>query len=304
MNASGWAQTTSPADAPSAPGGETQDTIIIRPDGGGTVHARIISPDHARKLAEEMRARAEQQAELASERALYFSSQSGKKEKAAFLGVVSVPADASLRNQLKIQRGIGLVVRNVTGDSPAAASGLKEHDVLLKLDDQWLVNPSQLGVLVRMHKADDEVTLTVMREGQQQTLKAKLAEREMVIPESTEGFGESGELNRVFSFPQALPVPGVPMAPDVVRGLIDDDADLIIRDGGQTMKVSMKDQQRHLVVTDENGQVAFDGPIQTDEQLKSVPADIAEKLEKYKEQIDSVKEAGGKKRIRILRDQR
>jgi hypothetical protein len=219
-----------------------------------------------------------------------------KKEKAAFLGVVASAADPALRSQLKLQRGIGLVVQSVTDDSPAAAAGIQEHDILMKLDDQWLVNSSQLGVIVRMHKAGDEVNVTLVREGQQQVVKAKLAEKEMVVPESSENFNAMGQW-------QGLPVPPVPPMPQLDRFMLDaDDANVIIQDGGQTLKISVKNDERHLVATDDNGQVLFDGPIETDEQRKAVPAEIAEKLEKYKEQVDSAKDnAGGQRKVRIFR---
>jgi hypothetical protein len=50
--------------------------------------------------------------------------------------------------------------------------------------------------------------------------------------------------------------------------------------------------------------VLFDGPVETDEQRKALPADIAEKLTKYKEQFDQVKEAGPGNRVRIIKDNR
>jgi hypothetical protein len=72
---------------------------------------------------------------------------------------------------------VGLVVDELVPDSPAAKAGLKEYDVLQKLDDQLLVNPEQLATLVRMHKSGEEITLTVIREGKPTEVKVTLAER-------------------------------------------------------------------------------------------------------------------------------
>jgi hypothetical protein len=58
-----------------------------------------------------------------------------RMEKAAFLGVATSPAPDTLRAQLDLPRGVGLVVDFVEKDSPAEAAGLKVHDVLEKLDD-------------------------------------------------------------------------------------------------------------------------------------------------------------------------
>jgi len=84
----------------------------------------------------------------------------GKTEKAAFLGVSGSPVMPALREQLKLPKGVGLVVEHVEPKSPAEEAGIKQYDVLHKIGDQLLVNAHQLAVLVRMHKPDEEVTLT------------------------------------------------------------------------------------------------------------------------------------------------
>lgn len=102
----------------------------------------------------------------------------GEMEKVAYLGVETQPVDPTVAAQLGLPRGTGVVVRRVAEGSPAA-SLLQQHDVLTKLDDQVLVNMGQLTVLVRNHKAGDEVKLTYIRGGKEATAKAKLGEREV-----------------------------------------------------------------------------------------------------------------------------
>ena len=104
-----------------------------------------------------------------------------KLEKAAFLGVTGSPVAPVLREQLKLQHGMGIVVDHVEPGSPAATAGVKPYDVLLKLNDQMLVDLHQLAVLVRTFKQGDEVKLTLMRQGQLQTVPAKLVEKEQVL---------------------------------------------------------------------------------------------------------------------------
>src|SRR5438046_1432237 len=62
-------------------------------------------------------------------------------EKKAWIGISVSPAPAALRHQLKTPDGIGLVIEFVQPKSPADETGLKPFDLLVKLDDQWLVNP-------------------------------------------------------------------------------------------------------------------------------------------------------------------
>ena len=67
---------------------------------------------------------------------------SGEKENVTFLGVETSPVSGTLTSQLGLPEGSGLVVSRVMPDSPAAGS-LKEHDILLKLDDQLLIEQRQ-----------------------------------------------------------------------------------------------------------------------------------------------------------------
>src|SRR5581483_12087828 len=78
----------------------------------------------------------------------------GSLENVAFIGVETSPVTPALTAQLALPEGTGLVVEQVVPDSPAAAS-IKPNDILLKLDDQWLIDPWQFAVLVRQHKAGD-----------------------------------------------------------------------------------------------------------------------------------------------------
>jgi hypothetical protein len=81
------------------------------------------------------------------------------------MGVWAIPAGAALEQQLGLPRGVGLIVKKVVPDSPAAKAGLKRFDVLQKVDDQLLTNIRQLRVLVRMHQPGDTVKISYIRNG-------------------------------------------------------------------------------------------------------------------------------------------
>lgn len=149
-------------------------------------------------------------------------------EKVAYLGVETMPVDPTVAAQLGLAKGTGVVIRRVAEGSPAA-SLLQEHDILTKLDDQILVNMPQLTVLVRNHKAGDEVKLTYIRGGKESTVKAMLGERE--VPKlAWEGgpgdrfmqvFGHADPVagGGAFGFSRALPaMPGGPGMPPPEAG--------------------------------------------------------------------------------------
>ena len=100
--------------------------------------------------------------------------------KEAFLGIATGPVHESLRAQLGIDDGVGLIVHHVHEESPAAEK-LQAHDIIIKLDDQILINPDQLAVLVRNAGSGTKVNITLMRRGAEQTTIVELAERE--VPE-------------------------------------------------------------------------------------------------------------------------
>lgn len=93
---------------------------------------------------------------------------------ATYLGVQTEPLDFESADLLLLPHGTGLNVLGVPADSPAAAAGLKAGDVILKLNDQVLVNTAQLAVLIRTRDAGEKVTLTVLRNGEELKLIAEL----------------------------------------------------------------------------------------------------------------------------------
>jgi len=143
----------------------------------------------------------------------------GEMEKVAFLGVETMPVEPTVAVQLGLAKGTGIVVRRVAGDSPAEGV-LQPHDILIKLDDQILVNMPQLTVLVRNRKAGDEVKLTYIRGGKEATAKVKLGEHEVpklawegqVAGPALQAFGHAFPGPGAFGLSQTLPVaPGMAM---------------------------------------------------------------------------------------------
>lgn len=95
-----------------------------------------------------------------------------------YLGIAAETVPDDLAAHLPVDPGVGLVVRTVGPDSPAASAGLQPNDVLLKIDDQLLIQPKQMQVLVRNRKEGDILTLTYLRKGETKTGKATLVKRD------------------------------------------------------------------------------------------------------------------------------
>jgi serine protease Do len=240
------------------------------------------------------------------------------KEPVTFLGVETAPASPTLAAQLGLADGTGLVVTNVVPDSPAAGI-LKEHDILVKLDDQLLIEVRQLAVLVRNHREGDEIILTYVRGGKQQTATVKLVKRDM--PKLSMHFPfEGGNSDRLsghamgavsggggrIEFMQREAGNGAGPADAHMMDLLQSappqtSVRIIERQGGPTPRVTMvnpgksemmfsddagtlelriDDGQKELTAKDAKDAVIFSGPINTPEDRRALPESVRPRLEK------------------------
>lgn len=93
------------------------------------------------------------------------------------------PLDPEVANFLSLEKQAGLVVSEILADSPAAAAGLKERDIILALDDKPLpvLKPDRVLVAwfqreVDLHRPGDTLKLGILRDGQRMTINAVLAD--------------------------------------------------------------------------------------------------------------------------------
>lgn len=238
-----------------------------------------------------------------------------EKETVPFLGVETGPVGATLAAQLNLTSGAGLVVSHVLPDSPAAAV-LKTHDILLKLDDQILVESRQLAVLIRQRKNGDELTLTYLRGGKEATAKVKLTEHEVpklslapagptseallfgsggatatnfeYVTASTGAVPDRGQTDRMLSLVQARQ--GQPFTLRIdqggpvvgVRSMSIDrsNSSLVYNDEAGVLDLNVKDGVKTLVAKNAQGEPLFSGPVTTEEERKKLPEAVRLRLEK------------------------
>lgn len=233
-------------------------------------------------------------------------------ESVTFLGISTSPAGAALADQLDLPKDAGLVVNTVMPDSPAA-SVLKRHDVLLKLDDQLLIEQRQLSVLIRNHKEGDEVTITYVRGGKEATAKVKLAKHD--VPKmAMMDFGPHAEAF-AHAFANGEGMPGIGREDmDRVLSLMDhggpdDDgnrvfnmhidrntgpgmhsvtvntsnSNMVFSDEQGSLDLTIKDGKKTLVAKNAKGEQLFSGPVNTPEERKAMPADVRARLDKLED---------------------
>jgi serine protease Do len=94
-----------------------------------------------------------------------------------YLGVAFQWAGGASARQLRAQNTTGALVQQVQAGSPAAQAGVQRGDIITAINGQKLASETDLPATIAKQKPGDAVQLTVVRNGQSQTLSVKLAER-------------------------------------------------------------------------------------------------------------------------------
>jgi serine protease Do len=91
-----------------------------------------------------------------------------------YLGIAYGPLTPSLAVRLGVNTDNGVLVGQVVPGSPAASAGIQPGDVITAVDGQTLDSESALAQALNQHKPGDSITLTVIRNGQQQNISVTL----------------------------------------------------------------------------------------------------------------------------------
>lgn len=94
-----------------------------------------------------------------------------------YLGVGTRDIGTQEATALKLKDARGAEIVAVDHDAPAGKAGLKIHDVILSINGQTIAGEAQLRRILRETPPGRTVTLVISRDGQQQTLSIKLADR-------------------------------------------------------------------------------------------------------------------------------
>ncbi len=294
-----WAQQP-PQPQPPAPAQQDQNAEQIK--------ARMAERYRAAKAAQEQADKATQAARAALKAAPYdaihrefydkLRPTQVKMEKLPYCGIATVEVPPALTDQLKLTKGMGLLVDFVEPASPAETAGVKQHDILLKFNDQLLTNPEQLRALVRMKMLSDDVKLSIIRQGQPTSVNIELGEKEMPVEPEANAAPLAGQ-NKPYGF---KPNGQLVMDDQTLRAAgggwgggfggggagggfaftnVNGQNQMVWRDPQSTLNLELKNGKAvKLVATDRGGQEIFNGPVETDEQRKALPADLADKLQK------------------------
>ncbi|MGE0130817.1 MAG: DegQ family serine endoprotease [Blastocatellales bacterium] len=148
---------------------------IVSPTGGNIGIGFAIPANMARNVAEQL-------------------IKSGKVRR-GHLGVTIQPITSDMAENLGLKDVRGVIVSGVEPGSPAERAGLKQGDVITVINGKQIDDGNSLRNLVASSAPGTEVTMTILRDGREQQLRATLGE----LPSRTtgkttpDGGGSSGE---------------------------------------------------------------------------------------------------------------
>jgi hypothetical protein len=221
----------------------------------------------------------------------------GKTEKGAFLGVSTSPAPLALLKQLKIKTG--LVIDAIVPGSPADTAGLKPQDIIQKLDDQILLNASQLEGLIRIHNAGDSVTLSLLHEGDHTTATAKLVEHVLLVAQEADPSKTTESVLKMFpidggatDLPAKMKIytdqpnanPNVRVQVFTGGSATSSNSNGVTHfqsqysDGKYQLTMNRQGDRHILTIKDSDGKELFAGPVDTAAEQNVIPADLLPKF--------------------------
>ncbi|MEY3205747.1 MAG: hypothetical protein RLZZ21_2078 [Planctomycetota bacterium] len=204
------------------------------------------------------------------------------------LGLRLSRASAVLRQQLALDRGAGLVVDDVTPTSPAHRAGFRQHDVLVKLDDQLLVLPEQFNALLEA-TAGAACTCHVLRAGRIIELPLGAPAAPVASAAGPAAGGRSAPPLRPTASTLSLLSQSQPSQPSQAAGPRPArpaaDETLVRQDADYQIRLVASDEKR-LVVTDAKGRVVFNDAIDTPEGRSRMPGAVRARVEQMERLLE------------------
>lgn len=96
------------------------------------------------------------------------------------LGIEGYELNGTTSKELNIEQTQGFYVNKITKNSGAEKAGLKSGDVILKLDNQNVSSFAELTGYINTKRPNDEIKVTLNRDGKTVVIPVKLTKKELV----------------------------------------------------------------------------------------------------------------------------
>lgn len=111
----------------------------------------------------------------------------------------------------------GAEVQSVTPESAAEKAGLKENDIITKVDDKKIEGPDDLSDAIKTHKPGDKVTIFYLREGKEKKATVELTKWKVSQNWSIDDFKiDLGDMDfeKIMPKIKEMPIPKAPFGPN------------------------------------------------------------------------------------------
>lgn len=97
-----------------------------------------------------------------------------------YLGVDVADVSTEKAQALKLKDARGAVITLIDHDAPAGQAGLRVNDVVLEMNGQTVEDAEQMRRMLKEIPAGGKVTLTISRDGSEETISVELADRQQM----------------------------------------------------------------------------------------------------------------------------
>ncbi len=107
-----------------------------------------------------------------------------------WIGISIQDLDDDLIKALDLESREGVLVSDVTEDSPAEKAGIQPADVIIEIDGEKMKNSTQLATAIALKGPDAEIKVKLLRDGKEYSMNVKLGDREDYISSGSSSPGQ------------------------------------------------------------------------------------------------------------------
>jgi serine protease Do len=101
----------------------------------------------------------------------------GKIDRNYWTGLTVRDIDQGIADYFDLSRARGVIINELVQDSPADEAGLEVYDIITEINGYKINNTDVLLGILQDYKTGDDITFTVLRDGQEQARKMKLMKK-------------------------------------------------------------------------------------------------------------------------------
>lgn len=128
-----------------------------------------------------------------------------------WLGVRTAELPAAMREQLDLREGEGLLVEQLSPDSPAGTAGIAQHDIILSFNLTPVSTPEQLREELANRRPGEKVLIEYLHKSRRQKAAVTLGKRAATEQHADKEKAPDAPANA--AFPAVPPFPAIPALP-------------------------------------------------------------------------------------------